>query len=174
MIKVLAVPFLLFAMASNAFAQDTDLEQLSWLIGTWEYQDKQLGGGYEEVGVRQCAFVFDKRYIRCESNGTTNSGKSRTYIWFLNYNALDQRFEMTGVFSDYPRKLLYSATVSNEGHRVELENKAWLPEGVVPLGTAVITYNGDDQYVWEISSTNQGTGETTRFRDTANRIKEEN
>ncbi len=173
MIRIsILLSLLVFSMAGKSFAQENELDQLAWLVGSWEYRDEQIDGEYEEAGIRECGFALDKSYIRCESNGQTNTGKQRNYVWFLNYNGLDQRFEMMGVFSDYPRKLLYSATVSDDGHRIEIINNAWLPEDLVRLGTAIVQYDGEKKYVWSITSTNQGTGETTRFRDTAVRTNE--
>ncbi|MEM7281818.1 MAG: hypothetical protein AAF438_09345 [Pseudomonadota bacterium] len=159
-----------FCLFSAAYAQSPEMEKLSWLIGAWEYKDQQVDGEYVDAGKRVCAFALMDSYIVCESTGVTNSGKERNYLMQFNYNGLDERYEINDIFSDYTRKLLYRATWSEDGYTLELETNTWSADGMVRLSTATVTYNGKNQFVWEISSVNKSTGEVTRFRDESNRV----
>ena len=104
----LAVLSLLTANA-DSLAADNDLpiERLGWLIGNWETRDEQLDGDYVETGPRDCDWGLDQRYIICSGVGTNHLGKSREYVWYFNYNHMEDRFEMNSLYGDWPRKNLF-------------------------------------------------------------------
>ena len=129
---------------------DPPMQRLIWLLGTWSFEDAQVHGDYWERGTRECKLVLDDQYIRCESKGVSNSGHERSYYFILGYNSMDERYEMLGLTSSYPRQNLYIITPSDNGHQLELINHFWTDEGIVQSNEATIQYNGVDQYVWEI------------------------
>jgi hypothetical protein len=166
---------LLFALQAGVAAASEPLmiRQLDWLIGDWNYEDKSVSGDYRETGVRRCAYTLNENYILCEMHGETNSHKKRAALMYFNYNHLDKRFEMTALFSDYPRKNLYAIEVFDKGHRLELKNNSWSNDGFTWMNSATIHYDGESRYVWDIRSGHPDaeTGEhPVTFRDTVVRI----
>lgn len=137
-----------------AYADDPEsihpMDKVSWLLGQWTFEDIQINGQYWERGSRDCIKVLNDQYIRCESKGVSNKGHERSYYFILGYNKMDQRYEMLGLTSSYPRQNLYIIEASDDGHRLELENHFWAAEGITPSNKATIQYNGVDKYVWEI------------------------
>lgn len=140
-------------------AQERPIDQLAWLVGEWDFEDVQLEGEYREAGTRTCDWALGGDYIACESHGVDHRGGERSYIWYFNYNDREERFEVASLFEGFPRKLLFSATVHDEGHRLELTFGAWEADGLVFEGGATVTYNGSDEYVWT----------NGRFRDVVTR-----
>ena len=126
------------------------LEKLNWLLGQWTFEDVQVNGDYWERGTRDCELVLHDQYIRCESIGVSNSEHERSYYFILGYNKTDERYEMIGLTSSYPRQSLYIIEPSDDGHTLELRSHFWTAEGIAPLSNATIKYNGIDEYVWEI------------------------
>ena len=104
---------LLLLLAAGARADErAPLQKLDWLIGAWEFDDSEVNGDYRETGTRVCAYGLDDQYIICKSKGVSSSGNERTYHWYINYNKVDDRFEMTSLLGNFPRKLLHTLTVS--------------------------------------------------------------
>lgn len=130
-------------------AQERGIEELEWLLGEWTFEDVEIDGEYRESGTRVCEYALGDEYIVCESLGVNHRGAERAYLWYFNYNGEDQRFEVTSLFQGYPRKLLYSAVVHEDGRRLELTYGSWEGDQVVVDGGATVTYNGSDQYIWE-------------------------
>ena len=169
---------LLFATLNGASAADSETEnpmgKLQWLLGNWTFEDNQVNGEYWERGTRDCVSVLHDQYIRCESIGVSNSGNERSYYFILGYNRTDQRYEMIGLTSSYPRQSLYAIEVSDDGKTLELQNHFWTAEGIEPLSPATIHYNGVDKYVWEIRN-GEADPETGRravgFVDTVTRVE---
>ena len=126
------------------------METLSWLIGEWTFEDAAVDGSYWERGTRSCEWVLHDQYIRCESQGVSNSGHERSYYFIVGYNSMDSRYEMIGLTSSYPRQNLYIIEPSRDGHTLELSNHFWTDDGLVPSNSATISYNGEDEYVWRI------------------------
>lgn len=147
------------AAAGSASGQEPSIAQLDWLIGEWTFEDVELDGEYRETGTRVCSYALGDEYIVCESRGVDHRARERSYRWYFNYNAQDQRYEITSLFQGYPRKLLYTATIHDGGRRMELTYGSWEGDQVVIDGGATVTYNGSDQYVWG----------NDRFRDVVTR-----
>lgn len=169
---------LFFSLGVNAFAADEEktnpMDKMSWLLGNWTFEDAQVNGQYWERGTRICVKVLDDQYIRCESKGVSNSGNERSYYFILGYNRMDERYEMVGLTSSYPRQNLYIITPSNDGHTLELQNHFWAAEGIVSSNNATIHYNGVDEYVWDIRNgeVDPDTGKKAiGFVDTVKRLK---
>lgn len=147
------------ALPTTASAQDPSIRDLDWLVGEWTFDDAQIEGEYRETGTRDCAYALGGDYIRCESHGTDHRGREREYVWYFNYNADDARFEITNLIQGFQRKLLYTATLHDEGRRLEVSYGSWEGDRIVVDGGATVTYDGVDRYVWE----------TARFRDVVTR-----
>lgn len=143
---------LLLGMTASGAPKTQSIRDLDWLIGSWDFVDVSVTRKYRETGTRTCSYTLDEKYLVCQSIGTSQSGKERTYIFFLNYNSIDDRFEMVAMFGDYPRKNLYIVEVSENGHRLDLKNSTWTDDGLTKNNEATLTYDGESQYVWEIRS----------------------
>ena len=170
--NVLTVLIGMFAMTAQA-GEDSPMKKLHWLLGQWIFEDKQVNGAYSEQGTRNCILTLDEQYIRCESEGVAMNGHQRSYHFILGYNSMDQRYEMLGLTSSYPRQNLYIIEPSPNGHTLELTNHFWTSEGLVVLNKATITYNGKDQYVWHIRNGEADTETGQRavgFIDTVTRV----
>lgn len=166
---------LLFGVASTAENQPQPMEKLSWLLGKWTFKDEQVNGKYWETGTRHCKLVLHEQYIRCESVGTSYTGKERSYHFILGYNKMDKRYEMVGLTSSYPRQNLYIIDPSEDGHTLEIKNHFWTAQGAVPSNNATIYYNGKDQYIWHIRNgeLDPATGKkAVGFIDTVTRVKD--
>ena len=166
---------LIFALCSSALAQDNELpiKRLSWLVGEWDTRDEQVRGDYVETGPRNCDWGLNDRYIVCRGVGTNHQGKSRDYIWYFNYNHMEERFEMNSLYGDWPRKNLFIIEVSEDNHHLEAMSFFFTGDGLEPGNPQTITYNGSDQYVWSIfnGDPDPETGEPTAgFIDTATRV----
>jgi len=146
-VGVLMPALVLLSTPAHA-VQTAPLDKLVWMIGAWDFDDSQIDGDYRETGSRVCEYGLDEQYIVCESKGVSSSGKERTYLFFINYNQLDERFEMTCLFGNFPRKFLYALDVSDDGREIRLTNHVWLADGLSTENPATITYNGADRYVW--------------------------
>lgn len=147
---LLSAPLVVLLASPCWGAGEPGIERLEWMIGEWRFDDQEVNGDYRETGTRSCVWTLDKKYIQCKNTGTNHRGKTRTTVWYINFNSMDQRYEMVGMFGDYPRKNLYVATPDASGHVVKLVNESWSTEGMVPMNLATITYNGEDQWLWEI------------------------
>ncbi len=161
--QLFAIVALLLASAAvapgSAYAQEPGIRQLDWLIGEWTFEDVQIDGEYREVGTRVCEYTLGGDYIVCRSRGVNHRQRERQYVWYFNYNADEERFEITSLFQGYAGKALYTATLHDGGRRLEVTYGSWEGEGIVVEGGATVTYDGADRYVWE----------NPRFRDVVTR-----
>lgn len=174
----LALMFLCLLTVPGAYAVDLEpdhpMSKLSWLLGQWTFEDVQVNGEYWERGTRDCVQVLHNQYIRCESLGVSNSGSERSYYFILGYNRIDERYEMVGLTSSYPRQNLYIIEPSEDGFTLEIINNFWTNDGIAPLNGATIQYNGVDEYVWNIRNgdIDPETGKNVvGFIDTVRRVK---
>ena len=173
-----ACALLLFLILSTPLiAQDSELpiKRLGWLVGSWETHDEQLGGDYTESGPRTCEWGLNERYIVCKGVGTNSLGKSREYIWYFNYNHMEERFEMNSLYGDWPRKNLFIIEVSEDNHRLTAMSYFFTEDGLERGNPQTVVYNGTDQYVWSIlnGEPDPETGEPTPgFVDTATRVSD--
>lgn len=174
---IFALIALWFPVSGGANAADADaahpMDKLHWLLGQWTFEDVQIKGDYRERGTRDCVLVLNDQYIQCESKGVSNSGHKRSYYFIVGYNRMDQRYEMIGLTSSYPRQNLYIVKPSDDGRTLQLENHFWTAEGLSPLENGTIRYNGVDEYVWEIRNGEMDpeTGaKTVGFVDTVRRV----
>lgn len=170
---VLCVLSLVSFSANGAEDQAAPMSKLAWLLGEWAFSDEAVDGSYRETGTRSCNYVLDESYIQCESRGVSNSGHERSYFFIVGYNSMDSRYEMIGLTSSYPRQNLYVLKPSQDGNNIELDNNFWSAEGILPGNSATISYNGSDQYVWQIRTGDRDPQTGRRavgFIDTVTRI----
>lgn len=161
----------LVALALAAEPQP-EIRRLDWMIGEWDFADESTSptDDYEERGVRSCGYALDGQYIRCESRGTSR-GRTRTYVFYLNYNRELRRYEMLSMWGNVPGKALQVGSASADGRRIELQTETPYAEGAeIRRAWAVITYDGAGAYVWDSGSGPDGAprGEA-RYRDLARR-----
>lgn len=162
-----------FAETQPAPSAERPMQKLGWLVGQWHTRDEQLAGDYRETGPRDCAWGLDGRYIVCHGVGTNHLGRSREYVWYFNYNAMDERFEMNSLYGDWPRKNLFVIDASEDGHRLDVTSYYFTAEGLTPGNRQTVIYDGSDRYVWTIfnGEPDPDTGEPTAgFVDTATRV----
>ncbi len=160
--KALAAALLLLAALAppaSLSAQEAGIEQLAWLVGEWRFEDEEINGEYRETGTRVCEWALGGEYISCESQGVDHRGRERSYLWYFNYNDVEERFEITSLFQGFPHKTLYTAVAHDEGHRLKISFGTWRGDQIVIDRGATVTYNGSDQYVWG----------NDRFRDVVTR-----
>jgi hypothetical protein len=165
---------IVLTVCSSVFAEDSELpiKRLSWLVGHWDTRDEQVQSDYVETGPRNCEWGLNERYIVCRGVGTNHQGKSREYIWYFNYNHMEERFEMNSLYGDWPRKNLFIIEVSEDNHHLSAMSYFFTEDGLTPGNPQSVTYNGSDQYVWSIlnGDPDPETGEpTVGFVDTATR-----
>ncbi|MFN0120929.1 MAG: hypothetical protein ACKV2V_10535 [Blastocatellia bacterium] len=126
------------------------LRDLAWLTGRWEFEDRAVTASdtYAEKGTRQCEWALDEQYIRCESRGVIN-GRARTYVFYFNWNKLDNRFEMVALHGNYPRKTFFTIKVSEQGRRLDLLSEKTTRDGIASQSWGTIRYDGQDKLSWE-------------------------
>ena len=161
----------------SAFAENEDLpiKRLSWLVGEWQTLDEQVDGEYTESGPRSCDWGLNERYIVCTGTGTNHRGNSREYIWYFNYNHMEERFEMNSLYGDWPRKNLFIIKLDENNHRFTATSYFFTKDGLETGNPQVVEYDGSNQYVWSIlnGDPDPETGEPTAgFIDTATRVSE--
>jgi hypothetical protein len=152
------------------------IRDLSWLIGVWEFDDRSTaaaGFDYQETGTRTCAWALDDQYIRCESRGTSR-GRTRTYVFYINWNSITRQFDMLSMHPNTPRKALMSGLATNGGRHLDLRSETVVDDGIATRSWATIVFDGKDRVVWE-SRSNRGTDLPDhwpmRFREEARRVK---
>lgn len=97
---------LLVSCGTPVSAQNTQpsTRDLDRILGTWAFEDVSAadnGAAYRESGTRTCALTLNDAYIRCESRGRAANGTERTYLFYFNYNAVDRRYEMLTLHSNW-------------------------------------------------------------------------
>lgn len=134
----------------SARAQSSDsLQAFAWLIGTWTYRDAAVDPAdtFHETGTRTCAFALRNRSIRCISLCRTRT-RERVYEFHFGWNAIDQRFEMLAMHSDYGRTLLCEVRRSPHGDRLELIGHRWGQGATSSQAWATIQQTSDSSMTW--------------------------
>lgn len=151
-VRVLVVTMILAAAPATAQSSRADsLAQLDWLQGTWDYRDASVDAAtsYADAGERTCQRALRDAYIRCESVGRTANGERR-YLFYINWNGNDRRYEMVALFSDYGRKVIYELRLSDGGRRIDLLAPRFpTASGGTSQSWATITFDGDRTASWE-------------------------
>jgi|GEM_PF-3464484 len=144
--------FSLLSATQVVQAQDqAPIEQLSWLIGTWQFDDRAMpaaGYDYQETGTRTCIYVFDRRYIQCTSVGHSGT-HTRTYAHFWTWNEQSERIEMLSMFGNLPIRPVATGYLEDEGHTVILESDQYEDEGHIYTSLYEIRYDGEGGMIWQ-------------------------
>lgn len=143
----------LIATADGNPSDQPSIKDLDILIGKWRYVDESTelaGFDYRETGETECAYTLDDAFIRCEGSGVY-SGKSRTFVEYLNYNRFTGEFQRIGMFGNHPSIPRFTLEISEDGKRIE-QRGAPLPQrdGSFTRNWGVITFIDDDHYTWDV------------------------
>ncbi|MEQ8906250.1 hypothetical protein [Ekhidna sp.] len=95
----------LIALTGMVTAQENtnspSIRDLDFLIGTWEVREDNEEKEWWEESIRKGSYILDSTYIELSAIAISSSGKERTYLWLIHYNAKDQQFEMLSMFSNW-------------------------------------------------------------------------
>lgn len=173
---VLAIFCLKLLFFTPVIAQQTSVKDLKVLIGTWDVEEVEISSSGEkplERGVRSCSYILMDTYILCETRARLN-GKERVYQWMINYNQVDKRFEMVGVFSNWGRKTFETIIVQDNGSRWDVKREPNVENGVERRVWGTVEFTGTDKFVWTVKinkSTDLPTDWKPMFRETSLRKK---
>ena len=59
------------------------MQQLSWLLGKWHFEDIQVHGEYWERGTRECILVLDDQYVWEIRNGDVDPETGQKSVGFV-------------------------------------------------------------------------------------------
>lgn len=175
-ITVLVIFCLSLVFSTISTAQQISVKDLDVLIGTWDVVEVEITGTGEKLlerGVRSCSYFLMDTYILCETRAKLN-GKERIYQWMINYNQVDKRFEMIGIYSNWGRKTFDTIIVPDNRLRWEVKREPNVENGVERRVLGTVEFNGTDKFVWTvkiIKSTDSPTDWKPMFRETSLRKK---
>lgn len=146
---------LLVLVGVSVNAQEPSIKDLDAFIGTWNVEEATIADERREVnerGIRTCSYALSDTYISCETRSRfEKTGKERVYKFLINYNQVDKRFEMVGVYSNWGRKNLYTFTVQKEPLRLDLRGMFPAVEnGIERRSWDLIEFEGKDKYTWTV------------------------
>lgn len=142
------------------------MRDLDVLVGTWIVEEKHKSGWWEK-GERTCSMIMNDTYMECETKAISSEGKSRVYRFLINYNPRGKRFEMTGIYSNWPLKQIDAIAVDSSA-RVWTLHEIPLPEETTER-RATIRFADEDNYVWAGSNFNTKTRNTIEYVESGKR-----
>lgn len=86
---------------TTAYSQESTIQNLDFLIGTWEVREENADKSWWEETRRSAEYTLDSTYIELNSEAVSSSGKKRTYRWFIHFNTKDQQYEMISMFGNW-------------------------------------------------------------------------
>ncbi|QSE97085.1 hypothetical protein [Fulvivirga lutea] len=109
--KLLVPAFLLITTFSNG--QDQKVQDLDFLIGTWEItfdiydtHHPEKGIIFSEIGRQECYYDLEHngepRFITCKGKVAREDGRERTFQESIRYGNFSGTFERVGIFSNWP------------------------------------------------------------------------
>ena len=124
------------------------IKDLDFLIGVWEHEETIFPGTgrqYTEEGRRECEYVLNDTYIKCESKSTNQKG-SRSYWFLINYEEDRDYFKVISFYSDYDFYWKYNWYLDKEQRMIRAisETKPTARQ----FFRSTIKYS-EDQFVWE-------------------------
>ncbi len=143
------------------------LRDIEILIGKWTVEERHASGWWEK-GERTCEWIMDSTYIQCETKARSSQGKERTYRFLINYNGQTGRFEMTGIYSNWPLKQHDAIRLDGTGMRWTLEEIAAVGETTERRATIIFTDR--DNYSWTGRNLNRAKNTTTEYTEIGKRI----
>jgi hypothetical protein len=154
MISLLRVVLIAAAGVQTLAAQSAtspELQRLSPILGTWNVEDiyRPIGGGeIRETGVRTCAWVLQRRYVECVTQGRNPAGREREYRWFINYNTETNRYETAEVFSNYSGKIVRTFRIDSTGLVWNIRAPSSMNGGIEQWSWAQLVFRGTDSATW--------------------------
>lgn len=142
------------------------ISKLEKILGVWNVEEKHTTG-WSERGVRTCSYILDSTYIECETRAVSSTGKKRVYRFLLNHNSQADKFEMAGIYSNWPLK---------QFDLIDIEGTVWsignlgLPGGDVSRESQ-LQFESNDAYAWRGKNTNLKTGKVTEYEEKGVRRK---
>ena len=103
--------------ASPALGEDKtepSIADLDFFIGEWEgnsrffYPREPEREDAFEASCTSCKYILKETYIQCDTSWTRNSDqRTRTLRLMLNYNALDEGYQVLYIYDNWPRHVSY-------------------------------------------------------------------
>lgn len=135
------------ALSISSYAQKS-INDLAFLVGTWEVREDNLEKNWWEKSTRIVQFTLDSTYIQLDSEAITSSGKKRVYRWFIHYNSKEEQFEMISIFSNW-HKIQFDILEWDENQRtLIIKNKPHSEEYHERFGELVFNQNLTE-YIWK-------------------------
>ena len=100
-IKVLTFLIAWTVVTVDITAQENSIQDLDFLIGTWEVREDNAEKTWWEETTRTAQYTLDSTYIELTSHAVSSTGKERTYRWFIHYNSKGRQYEMVSMFGNW-------------------------------------------------------------------------
>lgn len=107
-LAALALPAL-----ANEEVKEPSIKDLEFLVGEWVGQstfyyprrdDREIS---HETTHTLCQYILKNTYIQCDTSWTRPDGRVRTLRLHLNYNALDEGYQVLYIYDNWPRHVSY-------------------------------------------------------------------
>ncbi|MEM9548067.1 MAG: hypothetical protein AAGA77_18950 [Bacteroidota bacterium] len=109
-------------------AQEGKLQNLDFLIGTWETREEIADKGWWETSTREIEYTLGGNYIRLNAKSIDSNGREREYSWFINYNKNTEQFEMISMFSNWYKTQFDVLTWNEEDRTLVIQHKEGMDE----------------------------------------------
>ncbi len=143
--------------------QGQSIKDLDVLIGKWDHEETVFPGTereYTEKGSRECSYVLEDTYIKCESRSNSPRG-ARTYWFLINYQRDKDHFKVTTYNSDFDSSWHYTWYLDKEQQKIHAISDT-RPDAKQFFRSVLAL--SKDQLVWE--------GYRSRFREEMNWVLE--
>jgi len=104
----------LFASPVMAQAEETpSIADFDFLVGDWEgdsifYYPREKGRMQaHEKTKTSCVYILENTYIQCDASWTRDDGRERMLRMHLNYNKLDEGYQILYIYANWPRNVSY-------------------------------------------------------------------
>lgn len=114
---------LLIYSSEDLMAQDEKIQELDFLIGTWETREDNLEQGWWETSTRKIKYTLKGNYIELQANSVDSNGKEREYTWYINYNKKTKQFEMVSMFSNWYKTQFDILVWDRKQRKLTIQNK---------------------------------------------------
>ncbi|NAY91917.1 hypothetical protein GTQ34_08305 [Muricauda sp. JGD-17] len=112
--KSTSLTLLILLCSARLVAQEKSVQDLEFLIGTWQVREDIKDRNWWEESTRIANYTLDSTFIEIDASSRSSTGKERTYRWFIHLNDKTQQFEMVSMFSNW--------------HKVQFDLLDWNPE----------------------------------------------
>lgn len=140
---------LAFALTGSIHAQS--IKDLDFLIGRWKVTETLYPGTekqWQENGTRECEYYLDGQFIKCESSTVdSRNQKTRTYVYFMNYDKKCDCFRVTSLAHDFPLHGQHEWYLDRENKRVLAISPVNVTRDRFFRGT--ISFENPNRLVWK-------------------------